>query len=60
MGGAAPGVVVVVVVELPRPTAHAMTAIRMTIPITTNQIVLLDVSSVELDDPSEESSPDDA
>jgi hypothetical protein len=51
---------VVVVVELPRPTAHAITAMRMITPITTNQIVLLEESSEELVDPSEESSPEDA
>ena len=59
-GGADPLVVVVVVVELPRPTAHAMTAMRMTIPITTNQMVVFDDSSAELDAASDESPPDDA
>jgi hypothetical protein len=37
-----------------------MTAMRMTIPITTNQMVVLDDSSAELDAASDESPPDDA
>ena len=53
-------VVVVVVVELPRPTTHAIMAMRMTMPITTNQIVLLEESSEAVVDPSEESPPEDA
>ena len=51
---------VVVVVEPPRPTAHAMMATRMIAPITTNQIVLLGESSDELDESPEESPPEDA
>lgn len=46
---------VVVVVEPPRPTAHAMMATRMIAPITTNQTVLLEESSEVLDE-----SPEDA
>ena len=62
-GGTAGGggtVSVVVVVELPRPTAQATMAMRMITPITTNQIVVLEESSEEVDDPSEESPPEDA
>ncbi len=51
---------VVVVVEPPRPTAHAMMATRMIKPITTNQTVLLDESSEELVESAEESPPEDA
>lgn len=50
----------VVVVELPRPTAQAIMAMRMITPTTTNQIVVLEESSDEVDDPSEESPQEDA